>query len=100
MRQLLLGAAFALLTTLPTACAQEGPLLSGQRLVELFTKVNEVVFIVPGFEYNYNGEWLRGMKLEDNNTISFTRGKVVHYYDLRKIVLVQAEGAYIRVRAQ
>ena len=62
--------------------------------------MNEVVFIVPGFEYNYNGEWLRGMKLEDNNTISFTRGKVVHYYDLRKILLVQDEGAYIRVRAQ
>ncbi|MBK8341193.1 MAG: hypothetical protein IPK99_14885 [Flavobacteriales bacterium] len=100
MRHFLLAAAFALLTALPSLYAQEGPMLSGQRLVELFTKVNEVVFIVPGFEYNYNGEWLRGMKLEDNNTISFTRGKVVHYYDLRKIVLVQDEGAYIRVRAQ
>ncbi|MBP6390061.1 MAG: hypothetical protein KA175_17535 [Flavobacteriales bacterium] len=100
MRQILLGAAFALLTTLPALYAQDGPMLSGQRLLELFGKVDQVIMIVPGFEYTYNGEWLRGMKLEDPNTISFTRGKVVHYYDLRHITMVQDEGGYIRVRAQ
>ena len=100
MRQLLLGAAFALLTTVTALHAQDGPLLSGQRLFELLSKVDQVIMMLPGYEYTYNAEWLRGMKLDDPNTISFTRGKVVHYYDLRHIKMVQDEGGYIRVRAQ
>jgi hypothetical protein len=37
------------------------------------------------------------MKLEDDNTLSFTRGRVKHTFDLRKVTFIQDEGRFIKV---
>lgn len=37
------------------------------------------------------------MKLEDANTVSYTRKRVQHSYDLRKVAMIQDEGRYIKL---
>lgn len=77
--------------------AQDAPMYGGEKLYETLSKVTEVVVKMPGFEYQYVGEWLNMMKLEDPNTISFSRGRVKHSFDLRRIIFIQDEGRFIKI---
>lgn len=98
MKKILIPALALMLIGSSGLIAQNSPLLgSGQKVYELLSRTNEVVVHMPGFEYQYVGDWLGGMKLEDENTISFTRGRVKHTFDLRKVALIQDEGRFIKV---
>lgn len=98
MKRLLVPAMALMLWGTMDVSAQSGPILgSGQKVYELLSRTNEVVIHMPGYEYQYVGDWLGGMKLEDDNTISFTRGRVKHTFDLRKVAFIQDEGRFIKV---
>ncbi len=79
------------------AIAQNSPLYSGKELYDRFAATNQVEVDVQGFNYKYSGDWLRFMKLENDNTISFSRGSVTHSFDLRRVVLLQEERSFIKV---
>jgi len=57
----------------------------------------EVVINMPGWEYKYSGNWKNTMTIEKDHALTFTRGKVVHSYDLGKVVFVQEEGNYVKL---
>lgn len=97
MKRFLLTSVFAFIVGLTSVLAQNSPLYSGKDLVNKLTAYNEVILNITGFEYKYGGEWLRTMTLENDNVISFTRGRVSHQYDARRIVLLQEEGNYVKV---
>lgn len=98
MKTLRMAAMALMLLGASAAHAQNGPILgSGQKVYELLSRTNEVVIHMPGYEYQYVGDWLGGMKLEDDNTLSFTRGRVKHTFDLRKVTFIQDEGRFIKV---
>lgn len=65
-----------------------------QRILESYTTV---IVNMPGWEYKYTGNWLPSLTIEGDNTLTFTRGKVTHSYDLSKAVFVQEEGNYVKV---
>lgn len=97
MKKFLLTSVFTLGLGIFSLFAQNSPLHSGKVLFDKFAANNEVIVNITGFEYKYSGDWLRFMKLENENVISFSRGRVTHQYDLRKIVLLQEEGNYVKV---
>jgi hypothetical protein len=61
------------------------------------TAVKEIHVNMPGWEYTYGGAWTQTMVIENDYTLSFTRGNVTHSYDLRKITYLQEEGSYARL---
>lgn len=97
MKRFLLIIAIGLGLSLTLVSAQNGPMYGGEAIVEMLKGVNEVQVLINGFEYTYNADWLSGVKLEDANTVSFSRGRVRHSYDMRKITMIQDEGRYIKV---
>lgn len=97
MKKLILTSFFALMLGIASTFAQNSPLYPGKTVFEKFTATNEVIMEVQGFTYKYSGDWLRFMKLVNDNTISFSRGRVTHHYDIRRIVLLQEEGNFLKV---
>jgi len=65
-----------------------------KRILETY---NEIVVFMPGWEYKYVGNWIATMTIEGDHTLTFTRGKVVHSYDLSKAVFIQEEGSYVKI---
>lgn len=65
-----------------------------KRILETY---NEVIVNMQGWEYKYTGNWISTMTLEGDHTVTFTRGKVTHSYDLSKAVFIQEEGNYVKV---
>ncbi|MFM1875830.1 MAG: hypothetical protein RL266_1567 [Bacteroidota bacterium] len=65
-----------------------------KRILETY---NEIVINMPGWEYKYAGNWISTMQIEGDHTVTFTRGKVTHSYDLSKAVFIQEEGSFVKV---
>ncbi|MCF8463301.1 MAG: hypothetical protein K9G41_00555 [Flavobacteriales bacterium] len=65
-----------------------------KRILETY---NEVVINMPGWEYKYSGNWISTMTIEGNHTVTFTRGKVTHSYDMSKAIFIQEEGSFVKV---
>lgn len=65
-----------------------------KRILETY---NEIVVNMPGWEYKYVGNWVATMTIEGDHTLTFTRGKVTHSYDLSKAVFIQEEGSFVKV---
>ncbi len=97
MKKAILTTVFSILLGVSGLMAQNSPLYSGKDLFDKFTGTSEVIMDVQGFSYKYSGDWLRFMKLENDNAISFSRGRVTHHYDLRRVVLLQEEGSFVKV---
>jgi hypothetical protein len=97
MKKLLFTSLIALFFCISTSIAQNAPIYSGKVIFDKFAANSEVIMDIPGFTYKYSGDWLRFMKLENDNVISFSRGRVTHHYDIRKIVVLQEEGTFIKV---
>jgi hypothetical protein len=97
MKRFFLLALLSLTLGTSTAFAQGEPMYTGAGVVDMLKNVNEVVVVMTGYEHSYTAEWLQTMKLEDSNTVSFTRGRVKHSFDLRKIAMIQDEGRYIKL---
>lgn len=76
--------------------AQEA-LYSKAEFETILQTYNEIVVIVPGFDYKYSGNWLNSMQIVGDHTLTFARGRVVHSYDLSKVVMVQEEGNYVKL---
>jgi len=76
--------------------AQEALYLKADFLKILET-YDEVVVNMPGWEYKYTGNWKSAMAIERDRTLTFTRGKTVHSYDLGKVMFVQEEGTYVKL---
>lgn len=58
---------------------------------------DEVIMMINGFDYKYAGSWLNTMEIVGDHTLTFARGRVVHSYDLSKVVLVQEEGGWVKL---
>jgi hypothetical protein len=97
MRKLLLATFLTVTLGASTILAQNSPLYSGKVLFDKFAANSEVIIEMTGFNYKYAGDWLRFMKLENDNVISFSRGRVTHHYDIRRITSIHEEGAFIKV---
>ena len=65
-----------------------------KRILETYS---EIVVNMPGWEYKYTGNWVNTMTIEGDHTLTFSRGKVMHSYDLSKAVFIQEEGNYVKV---
>jgi len=97
MKKFILTSVFTLVLGISTLLAQNSPIYAGKVLFDKFAANSEVILNITGFEYKYSGDWLRFMKLENDNVISFSRGRVTHHYDIRKVVLLQEEGNFVKV---
>lgn len=97
MKKALLTSAFTIVLGVSALFAQNSPMYSGKTLFDKFAANSEVIIDMPGFNYKYSGDWLRFMKLENDNVISFSRGRVTHHFDMRRVASIQEEGAYIKV---
>jgi hypothetical protein len=58
---------------------------------------DEVLIEMPGFNYKYSGNWLSTMQIVGDHALTFSRGRVVHSYDLSKVMFVQEEGRYVKL---
>lgn len=58
---------------------------------------DEVILMINGFDYKYAGSWLNTMEIVGDHTLTFARGRVVHSYDLSKVVMVQEEGGWVKL---
>lgn len=96
MKKVILTTILALFLGISSLLAQNTPIYSGKDIFDKFSATSQVTMEVQGFTYKYSGDWLRFMKLENDNTISFSRGRVTHHYDLRRMVLIQEEVNFIR----
>ncbi len=97
MKKVLLTSAFTVALGVSSLFAQNSPLYSGKTLFDKFSTNSEVIVNAPGYEYKYSGDWLRFMKLENDNVISFSRGRVTHHFDMRRVVSIQEEGNFVKV---
>jgi hypothetical protein len=97
MRNIIIATVISLLSCIGSVSGQNAPLLKGKDLYDRFAATSLVEVDVQGFNYKYSGDWLRFMKLENENTISFSRGSVTHSFDLRRVVLLQEERSFIKV---
>lgn len=97
MKKFLITSVLTLVLGISTLLAQNSPIYPGKVLFDKFAANSEVIVNITGFEYKYAGDWLRFMKLENDNVISFSRGRVAHQYDIGKIVLLQEEGNFVKV---
>lgn len=97
MRNIIITTVISVLFCIASVSAQNSPLLKGKDMYDRFAATGQVEVDVQGFNYKYSGDWLRFMKLENENTISFSRGNVTHSFDLRRVVLLQEERNFIKV---
>lgn len=70
---------------------------SKQVYMEKLESVNEVMITMAGWDYKYSGNWMNSMSIENGHTLTFSRGKVTHSYDLRKVTFLQEEGKYVKL---
>lgn len=64
-----------------------------KRILETY---QEVIVHKQGWEYKYTGNWLSTMELKGDYTLTFSRGRVVHSYDLSRTTFIQEEGNYVK----
>jgi len=72
-------------------------LYSKEQFEKILQSHNEVIVLINGFEYKYTGSWLTTMEIVNEHTLTFARGRVVHSYDLSKVVMVQEEGGWVKL---
>jgi len=93
----LLSVALVLLLSNPFNASAQDALYSKADFEKIFQTYNEVVIIIPGFDYKYSGNWLGTMEIVGDHTLVFSRGRVIHSYDLSKVVMVQEENNYVKL---
>ena len=93
----LLSVALVLLLSNPFNASAQDALYSKADFEKIFQTYNEVVIIIPGFDYKYSGNWLSTMEIVGDHTLVFSRGRVIHSYDLSKVVMVQEENNYVKL---
>ena len=76
--------------------AQEA-LYSNADFKKILESYDEIVVVTNGFDYKYTGNWTNTMEIIGNHALTFTRGKVIHSFDLSKVVFVQEEGNYVKL---
>lgn len=79
-----------------TSFAQDA-MYSKSEFEKILQTYNEVVVDMPGWNYKYSGNWLGTMQIVEDATLTFSRGRVVHSYDLKKVAFVQEEGNYVKL---
>lgn len=80
-----------------SSSAQDAALYSKAAFEEIFKSHNEITVLINGFDYQYKGSWLSNMEIVGEYTLVFSRGDVVHSYDLRKVVMVQEERGWVKL---
>ena len=81
----------------PFDASAQDALYSKAEFETILQTYNEIVVVIPGFDYKYSGNWLSSMQIVGDHTLTFARGRVVHSYDLSKVVMVQEEGNYVKL---
>lgn len=93
----LLSIGLVLLLSISFNANAQDALYSKADFEKILQTYNEVVVVVPGFDYKYTGNWMSTMDIIGDHTLVFSRGRVVHSYDLSKVVMVQEEGTYVKL---
>jgi hypothetical protein len=93
----LLSLGLVLLLSNPFNASAQDALYSKADFEKILQTYSEVVVVIPGFDYKYVGNWLSTMEIVGDHTLVFSRGRVVHSYDLSKVVMVQEEGNYVKL---
>lgn len=93
----LLSLGLVLLLSNPFESFAQDMMYSKEEFLNKLTVVKEVQVNLQGYDYNYAGTWLQTMTIENEHTLTFTRGRVVHSYDLSKLTFLQEEGGYVRL---
>jgi hypothetical protein len=76
--------------------AQEA-LYSKAEFEKILKGYDEVIVVMPGYDRSYEGVWLNSMEIVGDHTLTFSRGRVVHSFDLSKCMFVQEEGRYVKL---
>ena len=96
----LLSLGIIILLSNPFESSAQDAMYSNVDFKKILETYNEIVIVMPGFDYKYTGNWTNTMEITGEHALTFTRGKVTHSYDLSKVVMVQEEGSYVRLRFQ
>ena len=93
----LLSLGLVLLLSNPFNASAQDALYSKADFEKILQTYNEVIVVIPGFDYKYSGNWLNSMEIVGDHTLVFSRGRVVHSFDLSKVAFVQEEGNYVKL---
>jgi hypothetical protein len=72
-------------------------LYSKSQFEKILQQYDEIVVVMPGYDRSYDGVWLNTMEIVGDYTLTFSRGRVVHSFDLRTCMFVQEEGRYVKL---
>jgi hypothetical protein len=97
MKKYLFAAGLVIALSNPFDASAQKAMYGKDELKRILETYNEVVINMPGWEYKYSGNWISTMQIEGDYTVTFTRGKVTHSYDMSKAVFIQEEGSYVKV---
>ncbi len=89
--------AVAILMSLSLDTQAQDAMYSKAQFEKIIQTYNEVVIEMPGFNYKYTGNWLNTAEIVGDHTLTFSRGRVVHSYDLSKCMFVQEEGGWVKL---
>ena len=94
----LLSLGLVVLLSNPIESFAQDPLYPKAEFQKILETYDEIVVNMDGWEYKYSGNWTNTMSIDHDHALTFTRGKVTHSYDLSKVVFVQEEGNYVKLR--
>lgn len=93
----LFAVALAGLMTISFNSQAQDALYSKAEFEKILQGYDEIVVVMPGYDRSYSGVWLNTMDIVGENTLTFSRGRVVHSFDLRTCMFVQEEGRYVKL---
>jgi hypothetical protein len=82
---------------LSTDVQAQDALYSKAEFEKILQGYDEIIVVMPGYDRTYDGVWLNSMQIVGDNTLTFSRGRVVHSFDLRTCMFVQEEGRYVKL---
>jgi hypothetical protein len=91
------GLALAVMMALSIDVQAQDALYSKSEFEKILQGYDEIIVVMPGYDRTYDGVWLNSMQIVGDNTLTFSRGRVVHSFDLRTCMFVQEEGRYVKL---
>lgn len=97
MMKYLFSLTIAVLLSNPFDLFAQDAMYSKDVFMTKLSAAKEIAVNLQGWEYTYGGAWTQTMVIENESTLSFTRGNVTHSYDLKKLTYLQEEGSLVKL---
>ncbi len=93
----LLSLGLVILLSNPFDASAQDAMYPNADFKKVLESYDEIIVVMPGFDYKYTGNWTNTMEITGNHALTFTRGKVTHSFDLSKVMFMQEEGNYVKL---